>query len=86
MKDKCKILIQAVINEHIHIVEFLLKETNFNPSDFNNTLIRKAHKLNYENIVDLLWKDKRVKNTLSNHQEIFQELLKKDTFKKINEF
>ena len=84
---------------HIEIVKLLLNDPRVDPSFDNNYAISLSYNYNDSNhvsynndnnnpyIVELLWKDERVKNTLKkDNLELYNKLKKMDTKIKINKF
>ena len=56
-------------------------------SDDNNYIIRFAYNEGYLDIVNLLWQDQRVKDTLENDdKELYNELIKNDIKDKVEDF
>jgi ankyrin repeat protein len=81
----------AAKNGHTNIVSILLKDKRVNPTDNKNWAIRSAFcNTEYNNgnyIVDLLWKDKRVKKTLKKDDiDCYNELNNKYLSENINGF
>jgi hypothetical protein len=71
----------------IDIVSFLLKDQNITPSDELNHAIQYAFEGNHTNVVELLWKDKRVKSTLnSDNSFLYNQLITKEIKNKITSF
>jgi hypothetical protein len=65
----------------IGIMQVLLQNENFNPSMHSNELIRKAFNKGHHEILDMLWKDERIKNTLKNDRELLYNKLKTNSIK-----
>ena len=73
---------KAIKNNDINNVKLLLKDKRVNPSDYNNVSIIKASEKKYFNIINILWKDKRVKTSLKEDCfELYEILIKKDKIK-----
>ena len=93
---------QSVKNTHVCIFKLLLNDERVNPSDNNNNAIWLANNLmpnflltntptfKYKKqsyILNYLWKDERVKNTLKkDNQELYEKLIKQDIQNKASEF
>jgi len=58
------IIYSATINNHIDMVKYLLKNTNLDPTIYNNASIEYAYIENNVELVELLLNDDRVKNSL----------------------
>ncbi len=77
----------ATINGYLDIIELLVLDGRFDPTTLRNEAIRQAKSQNENDIVSLLWKDKRVKNTLEEHsQTLYRELIKEDLKFKVKQF
>jgi hypothetical protein len=93
---------QAVYGVKLDVIILLLKDKRVDPSDYSNNAIftinniipngflnnsvLKSYKKHFI-ILDLLWNNKKVKNTLRNDQpEIYSKLMKKDITNKIDKF
>tara|TARA_Y100000034_G_scaffold99524_1_gene122299 strand:- start:350 stop:610 length:261 start_codon:yes stop_codon:yes gene_type:complete len=71
----------------INNVKLLLNDKRVDPSDRNNWAIRFAFKNKHFDIVNLLWQDQRIKNSLKNHdEELYNQLVKQDTKEKVDKF
>ena len=71
----------------LDIVKLLLEDSRVDPSDDNNYAIKLAHKNKYTNIVEILWNEKCVKNTLKqDNLELYNNLMRKDIKNKVDEF
>lgn len=71
----------------IENVKLILEDKNFDPSDNENWGISLADAENFNDIVFLLWKDKRVqKNLHFDDPELYNELIKFNTQVKIDCF
>ena len=71
----------------INIIKLLLKYPEVNPSDNFNASIIAANSKGHKDIIQLLWADIRVKNTLKNHHmELYNELIIQDVKNKIRVF
>lgn len=69
----------------IDIVKLIPQDIN--PSSRNNHSIISSYKNMNTNIVELLWKDQRVKNTLKNDDlSLYNKLIKEDITNKIKAF
>ena len=79
---------QAIENNDIKNVKLLLNDNRVNPADLDNWTIRNASIEGHCDIVNLLWQDQIVKNTLKkDNEELYNELVKKDKIKeKIGSF
>jgi hypothetical protein len=93
---------QSVKNTHIRIFKLLLNDPRVDPSDSNNNAIRLSfydipeslfgYKPNFTYkkkayILNQLWKNKNVKNTIQNNQlKIYNQLIKKELQHKIDGF
>ena len=72
---------------NFNIVKFLLKDKRVDPSKDYNGSISLAYRYKYYDIVELLWKDKRVKNTLQKDKlKLYNELILKESKIKISNF
>ena len=82
----------AIIDGYISIVELLLADERVDPSDEMNyalllALDYKQNNIKQNNIFNLLWKDKRIKNTLKNDNlELYNNLTRTEIEKKVNLF
>ena len=87
MNNIQKQFLQAIENNDIKNVKLLLNHPKVNPSDKDNWAIRYASIEGHYDIVNLLWQDQRVKNTLENDNEkLYNKLIKKDIKEKIGFF
>jgi hypothetical protein len=74
-------------NNTMEIITLLLSYSRVDPSASNNLAISQANLNELEYVVSLLWKDIRVKNTLSeNNNNLYNRLLKIDIQNKIVKF
>ena len=72
---------------HINIVELLLNDSRVNPSDDENGAIEAASHEGRNEVIELLWQDKRVKNTLQRDCiDLYNKLMKQEVKNKVNEF
>lgn len=70
-----------------HIIKLLLKDPRVDPSDCDNYAIQLAFKNRFVEIVNLLWTNECVKNTLKNHDlKLYQTLINNDTKQKLKTF
>jgi len=69
------IIYSATINNHIDIVEYLLKNTNLDPTIYNNASIENAYINDNVEMVELLLNDDRVRNSLPKFKVNDYELL-----------
>jgi hypothetical protein len=77
----------CVRDELINLIQLLITDFNVNPSICYNGAIRTAYGNNSLDIIELLWKDKRVKKTLKNDDEnLYEILIKQDIKNKISSF
>ena len=84
--DNCAIRIASFYG-NITLVEFLLKEPKVDPTDCVNESLSYAYKNGYIEIVELLWNDQRIKNTLKNdNMELYNTLMQQDVKNKVSEF
>ena len=80
-------LVVSCKKEHIEIIKLLLLSGRVNPSDKNNLCIKMSRGYNNFNIIELLWSDQRVKDTLLNDSiNLYNELVKIDINKKLTSF
>lgn len=78
-------IILAAQHDHIEIVKLLLNDKRVDPSDNENLAISLAK--GNDEIVHLLWKDKRVKNTLDfDDPELYNELIRFNIKEKVENF
>jgi hypothetical protein len=71
----------------LHLVKLLLKDSRVNPSDNYNFAINEAYIWEYDCIIQLLWNDERVKNTLKkDNLNLYNILTNKDVQQKIEYF
>ena len=69
------------------IVRLLLENKMHDPCKIQNAAIYFAYEKKFHKIVQLLWNDKRVRNTLENDNvELYNELIQKYLTIKINTF
>jgi hypothetical protein len=74
-------------NYDINLFKFLLNDSKEDLSADNNYSIELANKRGYNDIIEILWNDKRVKDSLKNHNPyLYKELKIKDIKNKINDF
>ena len=79
--------IGAAARGNLNLVKLLLSDERFDPSSMENEPMKSAFCFEHTEIVDLLWNDKRVKNSLKvNGIEIYKQLTKKDNKIKIKSF
>ena len=77
----------AIDSNQIGSIKVLLCSNVYLPANNNNYAIYKAFSQKKNDIVDLLWNDNRVKNTLkSDRPDIYEFLFTKDLKNKISEF
>ena len=77
----------ASFNGFYEIVTSLLSKKNINPAYDKNYSIIYASYNKHNDVVELLWKYKIVKNTLKNDNiELYNKLIKKDIGSKVREF
>jgi ankyrin repeat protein len=70
-----------------NIASILLESEKCNPSKNRNNLIKSSYENEYYDIVEILWKDKKVQNTLNNDcPEIYEKLIQKYIQSKIKAF
>jgi hypothetical protein len=75
------------IEEYRNIFEKIIIKENLEFEDDNNFLIIDANNNNYTKAVDLIWKNKAVKNTLQKDDvTLYNSLVKKDIQSKIKIF
>jgi hypothetical protein len=80
-------LYSSVIYNRIPMVELLLENKELDPSNNKNYTILKAFKFKRYEIIDILWSDQRVKDTLKNDDfQKYKELIQKDIQQKIKDF
>ena len=89
--NKLRILLNvfyvSIKNNNIENINFFLNNSRFNPATNRNNGIRMAADNELYNIVNLLWQDQRVKNTLKNHnEELYNQLVKQNTKEKVDKF
>ena len=78
---------KTIKNNDINNVELLLKNEKINPSKDNNYAVQLASENGHIDIVNLLWQDQRVKDTLKvDDKELYNELIKNDIKEKIEVF
>ncbi len=77
----------SIIKNAYKSVEFLLNELNVEPNVCANHAMFLANEYNFVDIIELLWKQKSVRNTLSRDNNALYNILKKEEVKeKIIEF
>jgi ABC-type antimicrobial peptide transport system ATPase subunit len=77
----------ATQHRKIDIVKALLEYPEVNPADNCNRPMRNAVINNQQDLILLLWNDRRVKNTLKNDDiNLYNKLIKLDIKDKIREF
>ncbi len=84
--NKLRILLNvfyvSIKNNNIENIIFFLNNSRFNPATNRNNGIRMAADNELYNIVNLLWQDQRVKNTLKiDDIDLYNELIQKDKIK-----
>jgi hypothetical protein len=83
-------VLRFVINSNaidLSTVKKLIKNPRIDPSTYNNNVIINAYMNKKINIVDLLWEDVRVKNTLKySHAPLYNLLIKDDVKEKVKGF
>ena len=89
--NKLRILLNvfyvSIKNNNIENINFFLNNSRFNPATNRNNGIRMAADNELYNIVNLLWQDQRIKDTLENdNKELYNELIKNDIKDKIEDF
>jgi ankyrin repeat protein len=77
----------ATQNKHNHIVKLLHKDGRMNPAYCGNEAITVANNQDNQELVDLFWSDKRVKDTLKEDRyDLYNKLIQKDIKNKIKNF
>jgi hypothetical protein len=79
----------ASLNGHLEVVKLLLKDNRVDPSSSDCEALYSADFYQYHEIVDLLWKDKRVKQFIDkekNKPEFYDDMIKRNINKKIESF
>ena len=90
--NKLRILLNvfyvSIKNNNIENIKFFLNNSRFNPATNRNNGIRIAADNELYNIVNLLWQNQRVKDTLKKDDiDLYNELIQKDKIKeKIEDF
>lgn len=84
--DELRILLNvfyiSIKNNNIENIKFFLNNPKFNPATNRNNGIRIAAKNGFYNIVNILWKEQKVKETLKKDDiDLYNELIKKDKIK-----
>jgi ankyrin repeat protein len=81
-------LLISSFNGYIDIVKLLLKDSRIDSScNINDNIIIGAAINNHNDIVDLLWENKKTQKTLINyHSALYDKLVKKNINRKINSF
>jgi len=80
-------IITSVENSHFDILYLLIEDPRVDSSYLNNFAINKAYKAKQYNLVNLLWKEKQIKETLVNDNlNLYQKLIPKDIKKKVEAF
>ena len=78
---------KAIENNNINNVKLLLNDKRVDPSDDNNWAIKLASQNGHVDIVNLLWQDQRIKNSLENDdKELYNKLIKNDIKDKVKDF
>ena len=73
---------QAIKSNNIEDVKLLLNHSEVNPAYKDNWAIICAYYAKHTDIVNLLWQDQRIKDTLKNDDiDLYNELIKKDKIK-----
>ena len=77
----------AIENNNIESVIFLLKNENVISNHYMNNPIYLSNESGHYDIVQLLWNDKCVKNTLKiDKPNLYEQLIKQDINNKVREF
>ena len=72
----------SIKNNNIENIIFFLNNSRFNPATNRNFGIRMAAENSFSNIVNILWNEQKVKDTLKNDDiDLYNELIKKDKIK-----
>ena len=80
-------LILATQYGHFETVKLLLNDPRVDPVGICNIPIKSASFNNDEKIIQLLWSDERIKNTLENDDlQLYNELIQRNFIKKIQSF
>tara|TARA_Y100001960_G_scaffold324037_1_gene403548 strand:- start:7592 stop:7912 length:321 start_codon:yes stop_codon:yes gene_type:complete len=84
--DELRILLNvfyiSIKNNNIENIKFFLNNPKFNPATNRNGGIRMAAENGFYNIVNFLWQDQRVKDTLKKDNiNLYKELIEKDKIK-----
>jgi ankyrin repeat protein len=81
------IIQHAALNGQLDIMKLLLNDLRVNPANRINSTIEHAFNNKFNLIVNLLWKDKRVKDTLEkDNLRIYNSLIVKDIKNKVSKF
>ena len=88
--DELRILLNvfyiSIKNNNIENIKFFLNNPKFNPVTNRNGGIRMAAENGFYNIVNFLWQDQRVKDTLKKDNiNLYKELIEKDKIKEKGE-
>ncbi len=80
-------VVLACIRGHFNIYNLFL-QYNFDPSSCENSCIRSVNLYHEDTkMLNLLWKDERIKNSLKNDDlKLYNKLIKEDVKEKINSF
>ena len=85
--DICTAFCRASEYGHIEVVKILLTNKGFTPAINCNEAIIKSYHNGYDKVVQLLWQDVRIKNSLNeDDKELYGKLLKKDVQIKLGTF
>jgi ankyrin repeat protein len=86
-QDAIDAFYDACASGHFSVVEFLMTEYNINPSEDMNQASHMAMEAESYDILDLFWKDKRIKDTLKSDEPWIYNHIKLRNFKnKVNQF
>ena len=78
---------EAIRDNNIKQIELLLNDKRIDPSNLNNFAIRFASENGQTEIVNLLWSNQRIKDTLQNDNlELYNHMITKETINKLDEF
>ena len=84
---RSKAIQHAAFNGFIPMIKLLLSDKCLNPSLNDNYAIIVAYKKDHNEIVELLWQNKRVKDTLKkDNLDLYNKLITKDIQYKIEGF
>jgi hypothetical protein len=85
--DENFIFEKAILSNNVEIFKYLLELDVIEPEIRCNEAINKAYKNNFWEIIECLWNQKTVRDTLMNdHEDIYNELMKKYIKNKLNNF